>query len=87
MKLPRRQFLHLAAGAFAVPAMSRNALAQAYPSRQRTSLAAARMKHMRDRDVQKDRLAKAGGNIGFGWIWEYDPVASWDKLPVVPAIE
>jgi salicylate hydroxylase len=54
---------------------------------QRTSLAAARMKHMRDRDVQKDRLAKAGGNIGFGWIWEYDPVASWDKLPVVPAIE
>ncbi len=54
---------------------------------QRTSLAAARMKHMRDRDVQKDRLAKAGGNIGFGWIWEYDPVASWDKVPVVPAIE
>jgi salicylate hydroxylase len=54
---------------------------------QRTSLAAARMKHMRDRDVQKDRLAKAGGNIGFGWIWEYDPVASWDKVPVVPAID
>ena len=54
---------------------------------QRTSLAAARMKHMRDRDVQKDRLAKAGGTIGFGWIWEYDPVASWDKVPVVPAIE
>jgi 2-polyprenyl-6-methoxyphenol hydroxylase-like FAD-dependent oxidoreductase len=54
---------------------------------QRASLAAARMKHMRDRDVQKDTLAKAGGNIGFGWIWEYDPVASWDKVPVVPAIE
>ena len=34
MKLPRRNFLHLAAGAAALPAMSRIALAQAYPSRQ-----------------------------------------------------
>src|SRR4051794_35043239 len=33
MKLPRRQFLHLAAGAAAVPAVSRIARAQAYPSR------------------------------------------------------
>jgi len=33
MKLPRRQFLHLAAGAAAPPALSRIALAQAYPSR------------------------------------------------------
>jgi tripartite-type tricarboxylate transporter receptor subunit TctC len=33
MKLPRRQFLHLAAGAAALPAMSRIARAQAYPSR------------------------------------------------------
>jgi tripartite-type tricarboxylate transporter receptor subunit TctC len=33
MKLPRRQFLHLAAGAAALPAMSRAAGAQAYPSR------------------------------------------------------
>ena len=34
MKLPhRRQFLHLAAGAAALPAVSRNAWAQAYPSR------------------------------------------------------
>jgi hypothetical protein len=32
MKLPRRQFLHLAAGAAALPAMSRIATAQAYPS-------------------------------------------------------
>jgi salicylate hydroxylase len=54
---------------------------------QLSSLAAARMKHMRDRDVQKDRLAKSGGNVGLGWIWEYDPVVSWDKLPVVPTIE
>jgi tripartite-type tricarboxylate transporter receptor subunit TctC len=33
MKLPRRQFLHLAAGAAALPALSRIAWAQAYPSR------------------------------------------------------
>jgi hypothetical protein len=33
MKLPRRNFLHLAAGAAALPAISRVAWAQAYPSR------------------------------------------------------
>jgi tripartite-type tricarboxylate transporter receptor subunit TctC len=33
MKLPRRQFLHLAAGAAALPAATRIARAQAYPSR------------------------------------------------------
>ena len=33
MKLPRRNFLHLAAGAAALPAMSRLAWAQSYPSR------------------------------------------------------
>ena len=33
MKLPRRKFLHLAAGAAALPAMSRVARAQAYPMR------------------------------------------------------
>ena len=33
MKLPRRTFLHLAAGAAALPAVSRVAWAQAYPSR------------------------------------------------------
>ena len=33
VKLPRRNFLHLAAGAAALPAVSRIAWAQAYPSR------------------------------------------------------
>jgi tripartite-type tricarboxylate transporter receptor subunit TctC len=33
MKLPRRQFLHLAAGAAALPALTRVARAQAYPAR------------------------------------------------------
>jgi tripartite-type tricarboxylate transporter receptor subunit TctC len=33
MKLPRRKFLHLAASAAALPAVSQIARAQAYPSR------------------------------------------------------
>jgi hypothetical protein len=33
MKLPRRKFLHLAAGTAALPAVSRIAWAQAYPTR------------------------------------------------------
>src|SRR5262245_56066843 len=33
MKLPRRNFLHLAAAAAALPAVSRSARAQAYPTR------------------------------------------------------
>ena len=33
MKHPRRRFLHLAAGAAALPAVSRSAWAQAYPTR------------------------------------------------------
>jgi tripartite-type tricarboxylate transporter receptor subunit TctC len=33
MKLPRRNFLHLAAGAAVVPAMARSAWGQAYPTR------------------------------------------------------
>src|SRR5262245_62029538 len=33
MKLPRRKFLHLAAGAAALPATSRMSWAQAYPTR------------------------------------------------------
>ena len=33
MKLPRRKFLHLAAGTAALPSLSRFAWAQAYPTR------------------------------------------------------
>jgi len=33
MKLPRRNFLYLAAGAAALPVLSRNARAETYPSR------------------------------------------------------
>jgi tripartite-type tricarboxylate transporter receptor subunit TctC len=40
MKLPRRQFLHLAASAAAFPAVSRDASAQSYPSRPITMIVA-----------------------------------------------
>ena len=40
MKLPRRQFLHLAAGAAALPAVSRIARAQTYPARPITMVVA-----------------------------------------------
>ena len=33
MKLPRRKFIHLAAGSAALPIVARRALAQTYPSR------------------------------------------------------
>jgi hypothetical protein len=38
MKLPRRRFLHLAAAAVALPAVSRIAWAQTYPSRPITKI-------------------------------------------------
>src|SRR5262245_56178786 len=41
MKLPRRNFLHLAAGAAVLPAVSRIAWAQAYPARPVRIIAAA----------------------------------------------
>jgi hypothetical protein len=37
MKLPRRNFLHLAAGAAALPAVPRISWAQAYPSTSSTA--------------------------------------------------
>ena len=44
MNLPRRAFLRLAAGAAALPAVSRFAWAQAYPSRPITTPAEERLK-------------------------------------------
>jgi salicylate hydroxylase len=51
------------------------------------SLANARMKHMRDRKVQKALLAKEETVDGMGWIWGYDPVDAWDKPQTIPVIE
>jgi hypothetical protein len=43
MKLPRRNFLHLAASATALPAVSRIAWAQAYPTRSSQETAVLRV--------------------------------------------
>ena len=81
MKLPRRRFLHLAAGAAALPALSRVARAQAYPSRpvrvivpfapggQTDVVARLIAQKLSDRLGQQfyiENATGAGGNIGAG---------------------
>ena len=79
MKLPRRTFLYLAAGAAALPAMSRMARAQAYPSRPITMvvpfaaggafdvlgrIVAARMSEILGQQVIIENTTGAAGIIG-----------------------
>jgi tripartite-type tricarboxylate transporter receptor subunit TctC len=88
MKLPRRSFLHLAAGAAALPAASRLASAQAYPSRQITMIVpfaaggpadtvarimAERMRTTLGQPVVIENVAGAGGSIGVGRIARATP--------------
>jgi salicylate hydroxylase len=54
---------------------------------QRRSLANARMKHTGDCKVQKAWLSKEETADGMAWIWGFDPVQAWDKVPTVPVIE
>jgi tripartite-type tricarboxylate transporter receptor subunit TctC len=83
MKLPRRKFLHLAAGAAALPAVSRFAWAQTYPSRPVTivvpyppgglfdALARALTEPMRaalSQTVVIENVGGAGGSIGVGRV-------------------
>ncbi len=83
MKLPRRRFLHLAAGAAALPAAARTARAQAYPSRQITMIVpfaaggpadtvgrvvAERMRASLGQTVVIENVAGAGGSLGVGRI-------------------
>ena len=83
MKLPRRQFLHLAASAAALPVMSRIARAQTYPSRPITMivpypaggptdtiarLLGERMRASLGQPVIIENVAGAGGNIGVGRV-------------------
>jgi tripartite-type tricarboxylate transporter receptor subunit TctC len=81
MKLPRRKFLRVAAGAAALPAVSRLAWAQAYPSRQITLIVpfppggstdvaarilAERMRPLLSQPVIIENIGGAGGSIGVG---------------------
>jgi tripartite-type tricarboxylate transporter receptor subunit TctC len=83
MKLPRRQFLHLAAGAAALPAVSRVARAQAYPTRPVTivvpysaggptdtlaRILAERMRGPLGQSVIIENPTGAGGTIGTGRV-------------------
>ena len=54
---------------------------------QRLSLANARFKHMRNSTEQKALIASGERSVhgNSDWVWAYDPVVDWDKLPVVPA--
>jgi tripartite-type tricarboxylate transporter receptor subunit TctC len=81
MKLQRRQFLHLAAGAAALPAVSRNARAQTYPTRPITMVVpfavggpadaiarimAERMRVSLAQFIIIENIAGADGTIGTG---------------------
>jgi tripartite-type tricarboxylate transporter receptor subunit TctC len=81
MKLPRRNFLHLAAGAAALPAVTRVARAQAYPTRPVTiivpvppggvadPIARILADHLTVRlgqPVVVENITGAGGSIGVG---------------------
>ena len=53
---------------------------------QRLSISNARFKHMRDASAQKEAIGTGTGSVHgkSDWVWGYDPVADWDKEPVVP---
>src|SRR5215468_636894 len=81
MKLPRRNFLHLAAGAAALPAVSRFAWAQAYPTRPVrvivpyapggptdifARLIAQKLSEHFGKQFYVENIGGAGGNVGMG---------------------
>ena len=83
MKLPRRKFLHLAAGAAALPVVSRMAHAQAYPTRPITMivpvgagsstdvggrLVAERMGTALGQPIVIENVPEADGSIGVGRV-------------------
>ena len=83
MRLPRRTFLHLAAGAAALPAVSQFAWAQSYPSRPITivvpfpaggpadaiaRIIAERMRQALGQPLIVENIPGAGGSIGVGRV-------------------
>ena len=88
MKLPRRKFLHLAAGAAALPVVPRIARAQAYPSRPITiivpttaggppdtiaRLLGERMRITLGQPIIVENVTGAGGTIGVGRVVRAEP--------------
>ena len=88
MKLPRREFLHLAAGAAALPAVSPIVWAQAYPSRPVRAvvafapggvtdtfarLMAQKLTEQLGKQVYVENIAGASGNIGTGQVAKAAP--------------
>jgi tripartite-type tricarboxylate transporter receptor subunit TctC len=88
MKLPRRRFLHLAAGAAALPAVSRLASAQSYPSRPITlivpfppggltdvtgRLVAEGMRQTLGQTIIIENVSGATGSIGTGRVARATP--------------
>jgi tripartite-type tricarboxylate transporter receptor subunit TctC len=83
VKLPRRNFLYLAAGAAAVPPVSRVARAQAYPARPVRAVVAfapggvtdtfarviaQKLTEQLGKQVYVENIAGASGNIGTGQV-------------------
>src|SRR6516162_9415871 len=88
MKLPRRKFLHLAAGAAVLPSVSRTARAQAYPNRPVRAVVAFAPGGMTDtfarlmaqklteqlgKQVYVENIAGATGNIGTAQVAKAPP--------------
>ena len=88
MNLPRRQFLHLASGAAALPAVSLIARAQAYPTRPVRAvvafapggvtdtfarLMAQKLTEQLGKQVYVENIAGASGNVGTGQVAKAAP--------------
>jgi tripartite-type tricarboxylate transporter receptor subunit TctC len=88
MKLPRRNFLHLAAGASALPAVSRIVWAQAYPTRPVrmivpfapggptdifARLVGQKLSEHFGKQFYVENIGGAGGNVGMGHARDWDP--------------
>jgi tripartite-type tricarboxylate transporter receptor subunit TctC len=101
MKLPRRKFLHLAAGAAALPAVSRIARAQTYPSGSVrmivpygpggptdvfARLIAQKLTENLGRQFFVENIGGAGGNIGMGQGAKADPDGHTIVLVATPLV-